>query len=362
MSNRCFGQSSGIPMGKTFFTTAILRIGYDNLQQNQNVQDNSGIRIYYTEQRRKVHIGKIVAEQLEIVVPPQSPRTSISGRLLSSDNCGQQLLTGSDTFTIMSASAFMGPYGKRITLRVVKPDGSTGVIIDAVFEQSGSNTVTWTLADGIKFTPDDQFSIECTYDTSTVSDWISSSLWFTIDYIDWFYYTRNNAGETCTVELEVVPRPNQKSFLQIGNYGLLDTCQIRSGREKYIEDQTQLCDWSLLNAKIVTMNADTTKVADACSDVTKVEQCCSFLSKYEFTKFPCILTQTEFIIRKVVNSTDAPTNNRIFQTILQCIGRSVSSPQSGSTGDNSGARLNSHIPFIFLFLRMYLVFHFVTGS
>ena len=41
--------------------------------------------------------------------------------------------------------------------------------------------------------------------------------------------------------------------------------------------------------------------------------------------FPCLYTQIQFLIQKVVNSTDTPTKDRILQTILQCVNRAMSS-------------------------------------
>ena len=90
-------------------------------------------------------------------------------------------------------------------------------------------------------------------------------------------------------------------------------------------EATQLCNCSLLSAKIVAMNEDSTNVNDVCSDRSKTDPCCLFLDIYNFFSLPCVYTQTRFIIQKVVNSTDTPTNGRIFQTILQCVNRTMSS-------------------------------------
>ena len=182
------------------------------------------IRLYCSDQQRTINVGKIVAEQLEIVVPPRSPSTVISGHMVTSRDCGPEKPV---EYRIILATAFMGFYGKWTKLTVAKADGSTAVIHDAPYQQNGSNTVIWSLAEGEKISNNDEFHVECTYDTAMREEWVSSSLWFTIDYVDWYYYTKNNAGETCAVEMEVIPRHDGQNFLQIGSYGLLDTCGIR---------------------------------------------------------------------------------------------------------------------------------------
>jgi hypothetical protein len=146
----------------------MLEVFYNN-PSKKVYKDDSGLRLYYTDNLRKFDGGVIINGVLSgntQLVPPKQKHFENLGI------CGQKCTSGENKFfpddgiNIVSVSPWTHSAGKKIRLSHIRNDTELDVIIEDNFHNYNFQEVR-QLGREIKILPNDLLITECTYDTQS---------------------------------------------------------------------------------------------------------------------------------------------------------------------------------------------------
>ena len=167
-----FGEDKGIPFGgQGGLQAAQIEIHYNNPQGDEGIPDNSGMRVYWTTQKRPIDVGGLPMADVRTALMGQPVSNGLSKHTFSCPaSCTLQTLSGlAEPITVIGEYFHMHRTGARATNRVIR----NGQVVHSAsveffdFDQTGTQAVQ---QEPYQLLPGDSFETEFYYNTPPDGD------------------------------------------------------------------------------------------------------------------------------------------------------------------------------------------------
>ncbi|KAH9503101.1 hypothetical protein Btru_069960 [Bulinus truncatus] len=193
LTGECFHSSTGISIGNKGHKRIAVQLHWNNPDVRSDWQDSSGMRIYFTANKRQYEAGFMITGHERFILPPLQPAVSIKSTCPSS--CTKKLWNKPIWVTV--AWNHMHYAGAQMSVKVIRNDTTSFYLSDDAAYSYDSPEIYSYKDNPVQLLPGDELVTTCTFNTARRT---KSTFWgeATLDEMCYgflIFYPKENASQ-----------------------------------------------------------------------------------------------------------------------------------------------------------------------